>query len=177
MSATRTAVERALLENRGAVAAYGTTVRALPAEQWATPVREGAWSPAEITQHLLLTYRQVLAELEGGAAMAPRASRGWQRIFRWVVLPHILFHRSIPVRARAPRELRPAEPVAVERDALLDELEVAAREFERGVEPVALRGSPSFEHPYFGAIPPLKALRFVAAHTEHHRRQLARLVR
>jgi hypothetical protein len=173
VSAPPRAVERALAEHRAAAAAFCAAARALPDAAWTAPLREGGWSPAEIAEHLRLTYVQVIHELGGGAAMAPRASQAWQRLFRWVVLPHILFHRSIPVRARAPRETRPTLAV-VDREALLAEFEMSARDFERGAEPAAQRGSPSFTHPYFGAISPLKAVRFVAIHIDHHRRQIER---
>ena len=172
MSATPRAVERARAEHRQAVEAYVASARALAEGSWSVPVREGAWSPAEVTQHVLLVYQNVRSELSGGASMAPRVSRGWQRLLRWVLLPHILFHRSFPLRARAPRETRPG-PGLADRETLLAELGAAAGAFEQAAAAAALRGGPPVDHPYFGPIAPLRALRFVGIHTEHHRRQIA----
>lgn len=171
MSASPRAVEAAQAAHRSAVARYCATARALPEVAWRTPLREGAWSPAEVTQHVLLLYQNVRRELSGGASMAPRVSRGWQRLLRWVLLPHILFHRSIPLRARAPRETRPG-PIAADQEMLLAELDAEACAFVQEAAAAAVRGRPSVDHPYFGPIAPLRALRFFGIHTEHHRRQI-----
>ncbi|HYW07638.1 MAG TPA: DinB family protein [Longimicrobium sp.] len=88
-------------------------------------------------------------------------------------LPHILFHRSLPLRAPAPRETRPKEARAPRAEALAA-LRHLGEEFERELDSARRAGSPGITHPYFGRVEPIKALRFVGIHMEHHRRQVER---
>jgi hypothetical protein len=88
-----------------------------------------------------------------------------------VLLPHILFHRSIPVRAPAPRETRPPERCPGPAAALVRLREVAEG-FEQRIAAARNAGGGFVTHPYFGALPPEKAMRFCAVHLEHHRPQL-----
>jgi hypothetical protein len=90
-----------------------------------------------------------------------------------VILPHILVHRSLPVRAPAPRETRPKAARAARAEALAT-LRHLGEEFERELDSARRSGSLGITHPYFGRIEPIKALRFVAIHMEHHRRQVER---
>jgi hypothetical protein len=87
------------------------------------------------------------------------------------VLPHILFHRKFPVRASAPREIRPADDIPP-RDAILRRLRTRAEEFEDELDRTRRAGGGHLTHPYFGRVGPIKVLRFCAVHTEHHQRQL-----
>jgi hypothetical protein len=122
-------------------------------------------------EHLALIYEATLREMRGEGAVALRA-KGWrQRLFRWFFLPHILFHRSIPVRVRSPREARPgAGPF--EKLPTLERLAALGAAFQRELTAAMSRGEGRLTHPYFGRIPPLRALRFATVHLEHHHRQI-----
>jgi len=111
-------------------------------------------------------------ELSGEAPFRLRVGTVMQRILRWLLLPHILFHRSIPLRARAPRAISPSD-AGLTLDEVLERLPAAAQECERQIR-AASHGH--LTHPYFGPIKLPRALRFFAAHTEHHRRQLEKAV-
>jgi hypothetical protein len=47
-----------------------------------------------------------------------------------------------------------------------------ASRFEEGLTQARSRGGGALTHPYFGRLAPDRMLRLIAAHTEHHRRQL-----
>jgi ribosomal protein S12 methylthiotransferase accessory factor YcaO len=171
-----TAAERwqtAASQHDAAVRAFIDTAERLPEERWNAPVAPEKWSPAQITEHLALAYEAVLREITGGPAMAPRAGAWQQRLLRWFVLPHILFHRKFPRGARAPRETRPLDG-NVDRGAALHRLREVAERAQRELWDAERRGMhPSLTHPYFGSIDGLRALRFSAVHVEHHRRQIS----
>lgn len=162
--------ERAVREHRAALDAFLEAVERQPSARWRQPVAEQGWTPAQIAEHLALVYEAVLAEMGGGAGMRARVGPAMRTLLRWVMLPHILFHRSFPVRARAPREARPSG-AGLEQQAVRERLSGLAERVER-----ALAAAPAarVSHPYFGRLTPVPALRFCAVHIEHHRRQLLR---
>ena len=164
--------EAAADEHRIALATYLEAADRVPPAAWSLPRAPGKWSPAQITEHLSLAYEAGMRELDGGGAMAARLP-GWrQTLLRWVVLPHILFHRSFPVRAPSPREIRPGEACAPDRRAALARLRELAERFEHELDRARRAGSGQLTHPYFGIVPPLKAMRFFAVHLDHHRAQV-----
>lgn len=165
--------ERALGEHRAAVATYLALVDAMDDAAWRRPYLPGRWSPAQITEHLALSYEALLREMAGEGAMRPRARPWLQTVLRWLYLPHVLFHRSLPLRAAAPREMRPG-PEPPEKEAARSRLEAAARRFEDGAGAALARGPGRLTHPYFGPVPLLRGVRFLAVHVEHHRRQAER---
>jgi hypothetical protein len=162
---------RALDEHRAALASFASAVAALEPGAWTRPRAEGKWTPAEVTEHLRLSYGAFLQEIRGGAAMRMRVFGVRRRLLRWLVLPHILFHRTFPLRAVSPRELRPEDPGLPPGEAVARLLALAA-EAEREID--AARGRPDavLTHPYFGAIDLTRGLRFAAVHVEHHVRQV-----
>lgn len=161
-------------EHRVAVAAYLDSAGALDGAAWMRPWGAGKWTPAQITEHLTLAYEALLAELVEGRAMQLRMTPWRRRLGRWIILPHILFHRSFPLRVPAPREIRPGPPRAAQKEALRA-LERLADRFEERLEEAYRAGGGWLTHPYFGPVDPVRALRFVAVHLEHHRRQVAKM--
>lgn len=150
---------------------FAASAEALGEDAWARPRAPGAWSPAQIAEHLALSYEALLRELGGGAGLRPRVTGLRQRLLRWVLLPHVLFHRTLPVRVRAPREIRPSEVPPGRPETLARMRELAAR-VERELDAARASGA-RVTHPYFGRIPAVPALRFCAVHVEHHHRQLS----
>jgi hypothetical protein len=164
--------QAALDEHRVALAGFADAAQRVPAAAWKAPRAPGKWSPAQVAEHLVLAYEALLGELHGGPAMKPRARPWQQNVLRWIVLPHILFHRSIP-RAGSPREMRPGE-TGPDRAPVLHRLAERADELQRELDRARRAGAGHLTHPYFGRVPPVKALRFCAVHVEHHTRQLGR---
>lgn len=163
--------QASLAEHRAAILAFTAAVRDLPPDAWTRPWAEGKWTPAEITEHLALTYGAFLREVRGEGAMKPKVFGLRRRILRWFVLPHILFHRSFPLKAVSPRELRPAAGTAGPEEAVAALLAVADQA-ERALEAALGRPGAVVTHPYFGGIDLPRGLRFAAVHLEHHTRQV-----
>ncbi|MBW3628760.1 MAG: DinB family protein [Gemmatimonadetes bacterium] len=155
-------------ENRVAVDGFLRAAIRIPAEVWDVPLHEAGWSPAQVAEHVTLTYEVFLGQLAGDPPMRRIAGPMMQRALRWFFVPHVLFHRSLPLRAGAPREVRPAGP-GVRQEALEARLRSAAEALAREVRVSSVR---RINHPYFGPLSLRQAARFVAVHTEHHQRQL-----
>lgn len=179
---------RALREHGDALASTIDTLSQLDAERWARPWGRDKWSPAQIVEHLTLVYEDAIRDLQGGEPVRPRVGPGWQKALRMFLLPHILFHRNFPLRARAPREWRPAreasggdgagagggapeDAAAAEIVSATDALSDAAERFEDQAA-LALEEGRQLRHPYFGPVDALRAIRLAAVHLEHHRRQI-----
>ena len=169
--------ERVRDEHRAAVDAYVEAVRALPAGGWTRSWAPGEekWTPAQITDHLARTCEVFLRELGGGEPMRMKVRGLRLRLLRWLLLPHLLFHRTFPRGAIAPREVRPAGN-ELDADAALAEFRALAERMERAVDAARARPGAVLPHPYFGAIEVARALRFAAIHVEHHTRQIRRAV-
>lgn len=160
--------ERPLREHRASIERFLETTARVPAERWSLPLGEGKWSPAQVAEHILLAYEVVLRELNGAQGIRVKVGPVVERLLRWVVLPHILFHRSFPLRARSPRVTTPSAD-GVPRDLLPGRLRELAEAFERQA---LARPDETLTHPYFGPLPMPRAVRFVAVHNEHHARQM-----
>jgi hypothetical protein len=161
----------ALAEHRAALEGYAAAVRALDGEAWTRPWAPGKWTPAEVTEHLALSYRAFIAEAEEGRPMKLKMTRLRRTLLRWFLLPHMLFHRTFPVKAVAPREVRPAGNDGTPEEALAELLRLGA-EAEAALERARARPGAVLTHPYFGSIELTRAVRFCAVHLEHHTRQV-----
>jgi hypothetical protein len=164
--------DEAAEEHRAALAAFLDLAEQLREDEWRAPWAPGKWTRAEIAEHLALAYEAAIREIHTGVGFRLRATGLRQRLLRWIFLPHILFHRSLPVRVGAPRETRPAE-VTAPRAQVLRRLRELGERYEAEMERAIERGGGHLTHPYFGKLPPIKAMRFIAVHIEHHTRQIA----
>jgi hypothetical protein len=162
--------ERPSRENREAVDEFIETASRIPADAWNVPLRPGGWTPAQVAEHIVMAYEVFVGQLAGDPPMKRIASPMMQRVLRWFLLPHVLFHRSFPVRAGAPREVTPDGP-GIAQDTLEPRLRAASERLDRDIRLTTIAAIP---HPYFGRIPIRRALRFIAVHTEHHQRQMER---
>ncbi|HUP46918.1 MAG TPA: DinB family protein [Thermoanaerobaculia bacterium] len=157
-----------------AASALADTAEKLAGARWLTPRAEGKWTPAEIVEHLNLSYETLLRELAGGKGMQVR-TKLWQRLLlRFTLMPKLLRGGKFPL-ARAPRETRPAaanpDPVSAiaafrERSLRLDAL---------AAEVVASGRRRKLTHAYFGSASVPKAVLLCARHVQHHQKQLAEL--
>ncbi|HEX6910382.1 MAG TPA: DinB family protein [Longimicrobium sp.] len=164
----------AVEEHQVALAAYLDAAARLPEGAWHRPWSPGKWTPAQVTEHLEMTYRVFIGEVNGGPAMKLKLTPFRRRVLRLLMLPHMLFHRTFPRGARAPRELRPAEegPPSPRTEALARMRELGER-FEREASRARGGGWNHVTHPYFGEIDLTRGMRLCAVHIEHHTRQLA----
>lgn len=161
-------------EHHAAVAAYIETAERLSPDAWTQPWAPGKWTPAMITEHLSMVYRTFVQEVRGGAGMKLKLTPVHRALLKLLLLPHMLFHRTFPRGARAPREVRPAGD-GLPRHQALAELRVLAEEFEQEATRARAAGRRHVTHPYFGNIDITRGMRFAAVHVEHHTRQIASL--
>lgn len=161
-------------EHQAALAAYLETAERVSDEAWMNPWAPGKWSPAVITEHLGMAYRVYVKEARGGPGMKLKLTPFRRRLLKTLLLPHMLFHRTFPRGARAPREVRPESDGLPKKQAIA-ELRLLGEEFEREVGRARTGGLQHVTHPYFGAIDVARGMRFAAVHIEHHTRQLASL--
>lgn len=157
-------------DHQAALDAYLAAIQTLDASAWNRVPGPERWSPAQVTEHLRLTYVTVRAELAGEGGFRVRTRWWQQRLYQWMYLPRILREGRFPRRVPAVREIRPG-PGPYDRTALLAALrtlgEECARELVRA--PVGARG---FRHPFLGRLPPTDALRVLSQHIRHHQKQV-----
>jgi hypothetical protein len=161
----------AIAEHRAAIAAFAEAVRQLPESTWATPPREQAWTPAQLTEHLCLACETIERELRGGEGLRLRTGLLLRTLVRAIFLPRILRTRRLPRRTRAPRELAPIT-VTGDRASGLSRLAQCAAALEAAVEHAQNQGVPHLTHHVFGRLDLPTGVRFCAIHAEHHQRQL-----
>lgn len=138
---------------------------------WGLRPAAGKWSPGHIAEHLVLSYAAMRRELAGGVGLRMR-SRFWRRLLiRWRFLPMVLKERRLPAGAPAVREIRPPDELRA-RAVVTSDLREQATLFEQELGRALASGGGRLTHPFFGKLSAAEALRFVAVHTAHHRRQI-----
>ena len=65
----RLVLEEVAAEHRAAIEAFARTAESVDPAVWNLPRAEGKWTPAQVVQHLILSYEAGLRELDGGAGM------------------------------------------------------------------------------------------------------------
>ena len=160
-------------EHQRAVQEFLVTARAVSPAQWEHAIDAVTWSPAQIAEHVRMTYEVVDAQFAGsGTGLRVRTSR-WQRLMlRWRFLGGILRTGVFPAGARAPREVRPgAGPF--DQAVVLKALERAAESVDTGLTARWTDPDCVMTHHVFGGLRPPEALRLLTVHTRHHAAQLS----
>jgi hypothetical protein len=169
--APSSARDAAVRDHAEAVASFLADARAVPDEAWERPTGDDKWTPAQVCEHVRLTYATVRDELRGGAGFRIRTSWWRQRLLQWRVLPRILASGRMPSGVRAPREIRPPDG-PYPREALLAALEEVARAVEDDLAHRWSDPSCTVTHHLIGRLEPARAVPLLATHTRHHARQL-----
>lgn len=158
--------------HREAVRAFLSAARAVADRGWEQPLATGKWTPAQVAEHLRLTYDALLRETETGAPQLRRRVPWWmQPLLRWKFLGIVLDDGHMPPGARAPREIAPG-PGPFDRAHTLAEVERLAAAWEVAFDAREARGGGTLTHHVFGRLRAGDAARFVVVHTAHHARQL-----
>lgn len=160
-------LQTALHAHHQAVQAFITLARAVPPAQWDRPRADGNWSPAQIAEHLALSY-EASSGVVRGRPTGPGAPRLLRPLLRTLLLQPVLWLRRFPARTKSPAVLRPGTSPAAA-PLLLDRLHAAATEFE---SEAAADQRPAIEHPAFGRLPLVDFVRLQEIHTRHHCEQL-----
>ena len=148
-------------------------IRSITADQL-TRHPEGKWSPAEILEHLNLTYTGTIKGLErclqSGAtsASSDRSRMRWQRL---VVIRAGYFPRGRQSPPRVQPRGTPADQVTAEILKNIVRLEGVIQECETRFG----RNKPLADHPVLGPLTATEWRKFHLVHGKHHAKQLRRL--
>ena len=161
----------AIEKHQTAIADYLQTALRLEEGIWRLPVAAEKWTPAQITDHLILTYQMLVKQIRGEQRLKMQYGFPLRQILRLTILPKIYRTRRLPRGAQAPPEIMP-EDSEMPRQTALEKLEESSGKFENEI--LSCRNDNKFRltHHVFGDLKPLKAIDFITIHTEHHVRQL-----
>ena len=170
-----TEVETQIAANRAAVDEFITTARALDAPTWTAPRAAGAWSPAQIAEHLAIVY-EYNRTVATGTASSPIP---WlfrpiiQPLARRMVVDNTLKAGQFTRKGRAPGMFRPSATPPPSGEVLA-RLDAAVRGFEGDLRSRHPEARHTIAHPIFGTIPTADCIRLQAIHARHHPVQLPR---
>ena len=172
MKSRRAALETSLAEHRAAVDSFAAAATAVAPAAWRESSAPGKWAPADVAEHVRLSFEILRRELEGGPGMKV-VLPAWKRILARRYLRRILATGRFPPGARAPREARPAPTSATQAEAV-EEIRSVAQAFASACASVPDPRRRRLTHAYFGALPLEDACRLLVVHTRHHEKQLPR---
>jgi DinB family protein len=160
----------AIADNHKAVDEFTASARAVDTARWTIPRGDGKWSPAQVVEHIALTYEYSRAVLNNSAP-GPSAPRVLRPLVRMFFVNPVLKRGRFKPNGRAPAMFQPSSSPDGPVD-LLSRLETAVRTFEDEVRAANQSGRATLDHPFFGTMPVADYLRLQAIHARHHRAQL-----
>ena len=166
--------EEVLRLHQGARELFKENASAVPRETW-SKAAEDQWSPAHITEHVVLVYKVMLDELNGGKGMVIRTGFVRRNFLRLFMVPGLLHGKPFPKGARAPRETRPARINENQIDAVV-EFEKLSLQFENAARKAYERNRQTqLTHAYFGRADLVKSMQLCARHVLHHANMMTHL--
>jgi Protein of unknown function (DUF1569) len=165
-----TELETQIADNRAAVEQFIATARGLNSATWAAPRAEGAWSPAQITEHLAIIYEYNRTVVKGTAASG---APGFLRpLLRWFIVDRTLKAGRFVRKGRAPAIFRPKALQAPAAADVLTRLMTAVTGLEGDIRSGHPAGRHTVAHPFFGTLQTTDWMRLQAIHTRHHHDQI-----
>ncbi len=168
-----TELETQIADHRAAVNDFIATAGAIEGRRWTTPRAEGAWSPAQITEHLVLFYgynRRIAQGVQ--PSPIPSLLRPLvQRLARRMIVDSTLKAGRFTRKGHAPRVFQPSASPPAAAD-LLARLDANVRGLEADIRSRHPEARHAIEHPIFGTIATPDWVRLQAIHARHHRAQL-----
>lgn len=163
-------LDAALAANRQAMTKFLTKACTVPAGRWAQPVTPGKWSPAQIADHVAVSYEVAVRALKGdtGIGSAPWFLRPIARAFAFT---SVLNRGAFPEKMRGPASFAPSisHPTY---DASVIRMEAAVADLEMHTREMANAGKTTFTHPVFGELSVVDYVKYSELHTKHHQEQL-----
>ena len=159
----------AILEDNMAATAEFLEVASRCEEVWNAPRTAGAWTPAQVAEHVALTLEEGAAVVSSRPSGFPRFPAIFRPLARLLYYNPTLRKRAFP-RSRTTAALEPSSTATTleESDA---RLQAAVRTFNQACRDRLANGRP-LDHPVFGIISVESYAQFQALHTRHHRAQL-----
>lgn len=168
-----TEIETQIADNRAAVNEFIATARGLDAAKWIKPRAEGAWSPAQIAEHLAIIYEYNRAVVKRTAG---KGAPGFLRpLLRWFVVDRTLKAGRFTRRGRTPAIFRPTTKTAPVAADVLTRLMTAVTGLEGDIRSGHPAGRHTVAHPFFGTLQTTDWMRLQALHTRHHHDQIKSL--
>jgi DinB superfamily len=168
-----TEIETLIADHRAAIDEFIAAARTYDAATWTTPRAPGAWSPAQIAEHLAVVYEYNRKVATGTAPdPIPRLFRPLVQPFaRRIVVDNTLKAGRFTRKGRAPEFFRPSA-VPPASSVVLARLDAAVRGLESDLRSRHPEARHTIAHPIFGTIPTTSWIRLQAIHARHHRAQL-----
>jgi hypothetical protein len=165
-----TELETAIAGNHTAVDEFVAAARALDGRQWTAPREPGKWTPAQIAEHLAITYEYSRAIVVG---TPPGRGAPWflKPVIRRFVVDSTLKAGRFTRKGRTPKMFEPSAAPPASSEGLT-RLQTAVTGFESAIRSGHPEGRHTVNHPFFGKLPTVDYLRLQAIHTRHHRAQL-----
>jgi hypothetical protein len=168
-----TELETQIADNRAAVEAFIATARGLDRTKWTASRAPGAWSPAQIAEHLAIVYEYNRTIVKG---TAPSGAPGFLRpLLRWFVVDRTLKAGRFTRKGKAPRIFQPRAPGAPAAADVLARLMTAVTGLEADIRSGHPAGRHTVAHPFFGTLQTTDWMRLQAIHTRHHHAQITSL--
>jgi hypothetical protein len=167
-----TELETQIADNRAAVEQFIATARGLDPTKWAAPRAAGAWSPAQIAEHLAIVYEYNRTVVKGTAGKGAPAI--FRRLLRWFVVDRTLKAGRFTRKGKAPAIFNPTTPAASAPAAadVLARLSTAVTGLEGDIRSGHPAGRHTVAHPFFGTLQTTDWMRLQAIHTRHHHDQI-----
>ncbi len=159
-------------DHAASLAAFHAAAERWTPEAWEAPLGPGKWTPAQVAEHLRLSYEVLGRELAGGTGLRLRTPWWLRPLLRLRFLPGVLRQGRIPANARAPREVRPGDG-PFPRATVLAALDAGAAAVGAALAERHGGGGDGVTHHVFGRLSPAEALRVLAVHNRHHPAQLS----
>jgi hypothetical protein len=157
--------------HRRALLDFVATAEAIAPAAWNAPAADGKWSPAQVTEHLRLSYATARAELAGRPGFRIRTKWWQRRIGRLLHLGKILDAGRFPAGVPAVREIRPGEG-PYDRRELLTAFRDEGERFLAEAASAAGDRRATITHPFLGSLTLRQGIRFLAQHVRHHHAQI-----
>jgi len=157
---------RRLDDNRSAVDAVLTSADR-HADAWTTPVAPGKWSPAQLVEHLAVSYEQGANVVAGRPAMLPSIPAIVRPLVRMLFFNRVVRKGWFPKSKTSP-DMDPASGPETP-EAGRARLEAACDEFVETCQGVT--GS-EVTSSAFGRVGLSEYVRFMEVHTRHHIKQM-----
>ncbi len=157
---------RDLQDGRTALVSAVTT---LSPEAQLRPLREGAWSPLQNLEHVMLVEKSVLRSIRSGRDPGRRTFKGKvAKALMWCFFV-LRMKTKVPIPEVFPQETPDLEEVLSSWDTVREDLAV----YLEMIQPEILL-QPVVRHPAAGAMHIEETLRFLKLHLDHHRRHLSK---